>query len=89
MLRGTNAMLEERVQLVIQRAASAHDATKVLTARLASVERERDAVRAMINVERYVRKHSHLLCHFLCVITYERVHRLFRFPRLRYLFWSY
>ena len=51
-LRQTNSMLNERVQMVIKRATSAADANKVLSSRLSSVERERDAVRALINAER-------------------------------------
>jgi mevalonate pyrophosphate decarboxylase len=51
-LRQTNVMLNERVQMVIKRATSASDANKVLTSRLSSVERERDAVRALVNAER-------------------------------------
>jgi hypothetical protein len=37
---------------VIKRAAAAAEANKVLTTRLSTVKRERDAVRSMINVER-------------------------------------
>ena len=51
-LRQTNTMLNERVQMVIKRATSAADANKVLSTRLSSVERERDAVRALVNAER-------------------------------------
>ena len=51
-LRQSNGMLTERMQLVIKRAASATDANKVLSTRLSAVERERDAVRAMIGLER-------------------------------------
>lgn len=51
-LRQTNAMLNERVQLAIKRAAAATDANKIVAARLSSVERERDAVRALISTER-------------------------------------
>ena len=47
-----NAMLNERVQMVMKRAAGAADANKVLSSRLAAVERERDASRAMISTER-------------------------------------
>jgi chromosome segregation ATPase len=51
-LQQTNAMLNERVQLVIRRATAATDANKVLTARLSSAEREREAVRALVQIER-------------------------------------
>jgi len=51
-LRQTNTMLNERVQMVIKRATTAADANKVLSTRLSSVERERDAVRALVNAER-------------------------------------
>jgi hypothetical protein len=51
-LQSTNSMLAERVQMVIKRATAAADANKVLSVRLAAVERERDAVRAVVAVER-------------------------------------
>ena len=43
-LRQTNVMLKERVEMVVKRATHAADANKILSSRLASVERERDAV---------------------------------------------
>lgn len=51
-IRQTNAMLNERVQMVIKRATAAADANKVLSSRLASVERERDINRALMGTER-------------------------------------
>jgi len=51
-LRQTNEALNERVKMVVRRATAAADANKVLSSRLASVERERDAVRALVSVER-------------------------------------
>jgi hypothetical protein len=45
-------MLNERVQMVMKRATAAADANKVLSSRLASVERERDANRALVSTER-------------------------------------
>lgn len=48
----SNAMLNERVQMVMKRAAGAADANKVLSSRLAAVERERDASRARSSAER-------------------------------------
>ena len=45
-------MLNERVQMVIKRATAAADANKVLSSRLASVERERDINRALMGTER-------------------------------------
>ena len=45
-------MLNERVQMVMKRASAAADANKVLSSRLASVERERDTSRALISTER-------------------------------------
>ena len=51
-IRMSNAMLNERVQMVMKRASAAADANKVLSSRLAAVERERDASRALISTER-------------------------------------
>ncbi len=51
-LRQTNAMLNERVQMVIKRATAAADANKILSSRLLSTERERDAMRSLVSVER-------------------------------------
>ncbi len=51
-LRQTNAMLNERINLIITRATSATEANKALQARLSVVERERDAVRSLIGIER-------------------------------------
>jgi chromosome segregation ATPase len=51
-LRQSNTLLTERMQLVIKRAAAATEANKVLSTRLSTVERERDAVRSLISVER-------------------------------------
>jgi len=45
-------MLNERVQMVMKRAAGAADANKVLSSRLAAVERERDASLARSSAER-------------------------------------
>lgn len=71
-LRQSNALLNERVQLVVRRAAAASDSTKVLSSRLSSVERERDAVRALMSLER--QKSSDLaqvvqLCHSDILLT--------------------
>lgn len=51
-LRQTNAMLNERISLIISRATAATDANKALQTRLTAVERERDAVRSLMGIER-------------------------------------
>ena len=51
-LKQSNVMLNERINMIIKRAGAATDANKMLTSRLGSVERERDAVRAMVGIER-------------------------------------
>ena len=51
-LRATNAMLNDRVQAIIKRAGEAGEANKLLSSKLQQVERERDAVRAAVAVER-------------------------------------
>jgi len=51
-LRQTNLMLNERVQMIIKRASSATDANRLLSQRLAGIERERDAMRSIVNSER-------------------------------------
>lgn len=45
-------MLNERLTIVMKRASSAQENSKVLTARLGSVERERDGLRAVLEMER-------------------------------------
>jgi regulator of replication initiation timing len=50
--RSQNAMLTERVAALLKRAAAASDASKVMSARLAAVERERDAMRSVATMER-------------------------------------
>lgn len=50
--RAQNNMLTERVAALLKRAAAAADATKVMSTRLAAVERERDAMRALAGMER-------------------------------------
>lgn len=45
-------MLNERINMIIRRAGAATEANKLLTGRLGAVERERDAVRALVGVER-------------------------------------
>lgn len=45
-------MLNERLSILMKRATAAADANKVLTTRLSSVERERDAYRSIIEMER-------------------------------------
>jgi hypothetical protein len=51
-LQQNNVLLGERVSLIIKRAGAATEANKLLTSRLGSVERERDAVRALVGIER-------------------------------------
>jgi len=51
-LRQTNNYLNERVQMIIKRASAATDANKLLSARLGSLERENDAMRAVVSAER-------------------------------------
>jgi hypothetical protein len=51
-LRQSNAMLNERINMIIKRAGAATEANKLLTGRLGTVERERDAVRALVGIER-------------------------------------
>ena len=45
-------MLDERIQVVMKRASAAADANKILSAQLHSVQVERDAMRALVGVER-------------------------------------
>jgi hypothetical protein len=45
-------MLNERLSVIMKRASAATDANKILTTRLGSLERERDALRSLINMER-------------------------------------
>lgn len=47
-----NALLNERNAVIMKRASAANEANKVLTSRLSTVEKERDALRALIEVER-------------------------------------
>ncbi len=51
-LKQSNAMLNERLTIVMKRAAASAEANKVLTSRLGSVEKERDAMRAIVEIER-------------------------------------
>lgn len=51
-LQQNHAMLNERNAVIMKRASAAGEANKVLTSRLTTVERERDALRALIEVER-------------------------------------
>jgi chromosome segregation ATPase len=50
-LRQTNQMLNERVAAIIKRAAAAGDANKILSSRLMNAERERDAIRSLLQAE--------------------------------------
>jgi hypothetical protein len=45
-------MLNERLTIVMKRAAASAEMNKVLTTRLGTVEKERDAMRAIVEVER-------------------------------------
>lgn len=45
-------MLDERIQVVMKRASAAADANKILSAQLHSIQVERDAMRALVGVER-------------------------------------
>ena len=51
-LQQTNAMLNERINQTIQRATATSEANSILTSRLNEVEREKDAVRFLIGIER-------------------------------------
>ncbi len=51
-LKQNNVMLNERINMIIKRAGAATEANKLLTGRLGAVERERDAVRALVGIER-------------------------------------
>jgi hypothetical protein len=51
-LNEANKMLHERVTMLLKRATAASDSSKVLSTRLAAVERERDAMRAVAGLER-------------------------------------
>ena len=51
-LKQNNVMLNERVNMILKRAGAATEANKLLTSRLSSVERERDAVRTLVGIER-------------------------------------
>lgn len=48
----TNAMLNERLSIIMKRATASNDSNKVLTTRLGSVERERDGLRSLLDMER-------------------------------------
>lgn len=50
--RQTNAMLNERLTILMKRATAATESNKVLTSRLGSIERERDGLRSLIDLER-------------------------------------
>jgi len=50
--RQTKNMLDERIQVVMKRASAAADANKILSAQLHSIQVERDAMRALVGVER-------------------------------------
>ncbi len=45
-------MLNERLTIVMKRATAVTEANKVLTTRVSSVERERDTLRSVIDMER-------------------------------------
>ena len=45
-------MLDERIQVVMKRATATTDANKILSAQLHSIQIERDAMRALVGVER-------------------------------------
>lgn len=45
-------MLNERLSIIMKRAAASGEANKVLTSRLSTIERERDAARSVIDLER-------------------------------------
>lgn len=45
-------MLNDRIQMIIKRAAMAADGNKIFATRLTTVERERDALRALMATER-------------------------------------
>jgi hypothetical protein len=45
-------MLNERLTIVMKRASAAQENSKLLTSRLSGVERERDTLRAVVEVER-------------------------------------
>lgn len=51
-LRQSATVLQERLQMVMRRAATCGDGNKVLSTRLTAVERERDALRALVQTER-------------------------------------
>jgi len=51
-LRQLNGLLAQRVSSAVQRAASANESSALLAARLATAERERDAARALVDIER-------------------------------------
>jgi hypothetical protein len=48
----SNAMLNERLSILMKRATAASDANQVLTSRLSSVEKERDGYRSLVEMER-------------------------------------
>lgn len=49
----SNAMLNERLAILLKRATAATDSNKVLTSRLGSLERERDTLRGLLDLERH------------------------------------
>jgi hypothetical protein len=51
-LRQTNAMLNERITLILTRATSAIESNKMLTAQLGKTERECNAVRSLLQLEK-------------------------------------
>ena len=51
-LRQTNAMLNERITLILARATSAIESNKMLTAQLGKTERECVAVRSLLQLEK-------------------------------------
>lgn len=83
-MRQSNALLTERNQLVIKRAAATNEANKVLTTRLSTVERERDAVRSLVNVER---QKTSDLTQMMEVTRSQLLHKDLQLGR--FVFWVY
>jgi len=51
-LKQNNAMLNDRISVMMKRASSVTEANKVLTTRVSSIERERNSLRTLIDIER-------------------------------------
>lgn len=51
-LKQSNILLNDRISAIVKRSTATNEANRVLTTRLSSAERERDALKALVDVER-------------------------------------